>query len=101
MPVDIVISTDQNRYNTTGSITASASSYDSAVPTTTAPSTTAQSFVLPNNPGDKPSLLRLTRSPASVIVSVASVPTEVADTASTYARPLDLYHNAISTPLSA
>lgn len=60
MPVDIVISTDQNRYNTTGSITASASSYDSAVPTTTAPSTTAQSFVLPNNPGDKPSLLRLT-----------------------------------------
>jgi hypothetical protein len=60
MPTDIVIATDKPSYNTTGLVTiVSAAAYDAAAPTATAPSTTSQTFLLPTNLGDKPSLLRL------------------------------------------
>lgn len=59
MPMDIVIATDKPGYATTGRITASSTSYDAAVATSTAPSTTSQSTLLVTNLGDKPSLLRL------------------------------------------
>jgi hypothetical protein len=42
---------------TTGNLTGT---YDVSVPTATLPSTTAQTFLIPTNLGDKPSLIRLT-----------------------------------------
>jgi hypothetical protein len=60
MPTDIVIATDKPSYNTSGLVTASSGTYDAAVPTATLPATTGQTFLIPNNLGDKPSLLRLT-----------------------------------------
>jgi len=59
MPTDIVIATDKPEYLTTGLVTASSGTYDVAVPTATLPSTTGQTFLVPSNLGDKPSLLRL------------------------------------------
>ena len=59
MPTDIVIATDKPEYRTSGLITASSGTYDNAVPTATIPSTTSQTFLVPTNLGDKPSLLRL------------------------------------------
>ena len=59
MPMDIVIATDKPEYRTSGLITASSGTYDNAVPTATIPSTTSQTFLVPTNLGDKPSLLRL------------------------------------------
>jgi hypothetical protein len=59
MPTDIVIATDKPEYRTTGMITASSGTYDVAVPTATIPSTTSQTFLIPSNLGDKPSLMRL------------------------------------------
>ena len=59
MPTDIIIATDKPSYLTTGLITASSGTYDNAVPTATLPSTTGQTFLVPTNLGDKPSLLRL------------------------------------------
>lgn len=59
MPMDIIIATDKPTYLTSGFITASSSTYDTAVPTTTLPATASQTFVLPTNLGDKPSLLRV------------------------------------------
>ena len=59
MPTDITISTDKPSYLTSGLVTASSGTYDAAVPTATAPSTTGQTFLVPTNLGDKPSLLRL------------------------------------------
>jgi hypothetical protein len=57
--MDIVIATDKPEYRTSGLITASSGTYDNAVPTATLPSTTGQTFLVPTNLGDKPSLLRL------------------------------------------
>lgn len=59
MPQDIIVATDKPNYLTTGMIAASSSNFDAATPTTTAPSTTSQTFLIPSNLGDKPSLLRL------------------------------------------
>ena len=59
MPTDITISTDKPTFLTTGLVTASSGTYDASVPTATAPSTTGQTFLVPTNLGDKPSLLRL------------------------------------------
>ena len=59
MPTDIIIATDKPNYLTTGLVTASSGTYDNAVPTATLPSTTGQTFLVPTNLGDKPSLLRL------------------------------------------
>ena len=59
MPTDIVIATDKPEYRTSGLITASSGTYDASVPTATIPSTTSQTFLVPTNLGDKPSLLRL------------------------------------------
>ena len=59
MPTDIIIATDKPNYLTTGLVTASSGTYDTAVPTATLPSTTGQTFLVPPNLGDKPSLLRL------------------------------------------
>jgi len=59
MPTDIIIATDKPQYLTSGFITASASTYDTSVPTTTLPATASQTFVLSTNLGDKPSLLRV------------------------------------------
>jgi len=59
MPTDIIIATDKPNYLTTGLVTASSGTYDTAVPTATLPSTTGQTFLVPTNLGDKPSLLRL------------------------------------------
>jgi len=59
MPTDIVIATDKPEYRTTGLVTASSGTYDVAVPTAILPSTTSQTFLVPSNLGDKPSLLRL------------------------------------------
>ena len=59
MPMDIVIATDKPNYLTSGLITASSGTYDNAVPTATIPSTTSQTFLVPTNLGDKPSLLRV------------------------------------------
>ena len=59
MPTDIIIATDKPSYLTTGLVTASSGTYDNAVPTATLPSTTSQTFLVPTNLGDKPSLLRL------------------------------------------
>ena len=59
MPMDIVIATDKPNYLTSGLITASSGTYDNAVPTATIPSTTGQTFLVPTNLGDKPSLIRL------------------------------------------
>jgi hypothetical protein len=60
MPTDIIIATDKPAYLTTGLVTASSGTYDNSVPTATIPSTTGQTFLVPTNLGDKPSLLRLT-----------------------------------------
>jgi hypothetical protein len=57
--MDIVIATDKPEYRTSGLITASSGTYDNAVPTATLPSTTGQTFLVPTNLGDKPSLIRL------------------------------------------
>ncbi len=63
MPTDITISTDKPSFlvttsmPTTGNLTGT---YDVSVPTATLPSTTAQTFLIPTNLGDKPSLIRLT-----------------------------------------
>jgi hypothetical protein len=59
MPTDIVIATDKPNYLTTGLVTASSDTYNASVPTATIPSTTGQTFLVPTNLGDKPSLLRL------------------------------------------
>jgi len=59
MPQDIVVATDKPNYLTTGLVTASSGTYDTSVPTATIPSTTGQTFLVPTNLGDKPSLLRL------------------------------------------
>jgi hypothetical protein len=59
MSTDITISTDKPEYRTTGLVTASSGTYDVAVPTATMPSTTSQTFLVPTNLGDKPSLMRL------------------------------------------
>jgi hypothetical protein len=59
MPTDIIIATDKPNYLTTNLVTASSGTYDTAVPTATLPSTTGQTFLVPTNLGDKPSLLRL------------------------------------------
>lgn len=59
MPTDITIATDKPQYHTTGLITASSGTFDVAVPTATAPSTTSQTFRVPSFLGDKPSLMRL------------------------------------------
>jgi len=60
MPQDSVVATDQPSYRTSSLITVtSAQAYDAAVPTATIPSTTSQTFLIPSNNGDKPSLLRL------------------------------------------
>jgi len=60
MPTDIVIATDKPEYRTTGLVTiVSAAAYDAAKPTAVIPSTTGQTFLIPSNLGDKPSLLRL------------------------------------------
>lgn len=59
MPTDIIIATDKPSYATSGLITASSGTYDNAVPTATIPSTTGQTFLVPTNLGDKPSLLRI------------------------------------------
>ena len=59
MPTDITISTDKPEYRTSGLVTASSGTYDAAVPTATIPSTTGQTFLVPTNLGDKPSLLRI------------------------------------------
>jgi hypothetical protein len=57
--MDIVIATDKPQYLTSGLITASSGTFDNAVPTATLPSTTGQTFLVPSNLGDKPSLLRV------------------------------------------
>jgi hypothetical protein len=59
MSTSILVSTDKPEYRTTGLITASSGTYDVAVPTATLPSTTSQTFMVPTNLGDKPSLVRL------------------------------------------
>lgn len=59
MPTDITISTDKPPFLTSGLVTASSGTYDVSVPTTTLPSTTGQTFLIPTNLGDKPSLIRL------------------------------------------
>ena len=60
MPTDIVIATDKPQYLTTGLIAVtSGTAYTTTAPTTAAPSTTGQNFLIPTNLGDKPSLLRL------------------------------------------
>ena len=59
MPMDIVIATEKPNYLTSGLITASSGTYDNAIPTATLPSTTGQTFLVPTNLGDKPSLLRI------------------------------------------
>ena len=59
MSTDITVATDKPEYRTTGLITASSGTYDVAVPTATLPSTTSQTFMVPTNLGDKPSLMRL------------------------------------------
>jgi len=59
MPTDIVVATDKPNYLTTVLVTASSGTYDTSVPTATIPSTTGQTFLVPTNLGDKPSLLRL------------------------------------------
>ena len=60
MPTDITISTDKPTFLTTDirAITSGAA-YDAAKPTATAPATASQTFLIPSNLGDKPSLLRL------------------------------------------
>lgn len=60
MPTDITISTDKPSFLTSGLVTiVSAAAYDAAKPTATIPSTTGQTFLIPSNLGDKPSLIRL------------------------------------------
>jgi len=60
MPTDIVVATDKPSFLTTSLVTiASAAAYDAAKPTAAIPSTTGQTFLIPTNLGDKPSLLRL------------------------------------------
>ena len=60
MPTDIIIATDKPSYLTTGLISiTSGTAYTTTEPTTTAPSTTGQNFLIPTNLGDKPSLLRI------------------------------------------
>ena len=60
MPTDIVIATDKPQYLTTGLIAVtSGTAYTTTEPTTTAPATTGQNFLIPTNLGDKPSLLRI------------------------------------------
>lgn len=60
MPTDIIIATDKPSYNTTNLISVtSGTAYTTTEPTTTAPSTTGQNFLIPTNLGDKPSLLRI------------------------------------------
>jgi len=60
MPTDIVVATDKPSYLTTSLISVtSGTAYTTTDPTTTAPSTTGQNFLIPTNLGDKPSLLRL------------------------------------------
>ena len=58
MPQDIVVATDQPAYRISSA--AAGTSYANAVPTTTAPTTTSTTFLIPSSNGDKPSLLRLT-----------------------------------------
>jgi len=63
MPTDIIIATDKPNYLTTTSMPTSGNltgTYNDALPTATLPSTTGQTFLVPTNLGDKPSLMRLT-----------------------------------------
>ena len=85
MPTDITISTDKPTFLTTGLVTASSGTFDTSVPTATIPSTTGQTFLIPTNLGDKPSLLRLVLALAGVVVVLdpslggLPVPREAAD----------------------
>lgn len=58
MPIDIVVATDQPSYRISSA--AAGTSYALTPPTTTIPSTTGTTFLIPSSAGDKPSLLRLT-----------------------------------------
>lgn len=58
MPQDIVVATDQPAYRISSA--AAGTSYALTPPTTTIPSTTGTTFLIPSSAGDKPSLLRLT-----------------------------------------
>jgi len=63
MPTDIIIATDKPNYLITTSMPTSGNltgTYNDALPTATLPSTTGQTFLVPTNLGDKPSLMRLT-----------------------------------------
>jgi hypothetical protein len=60
MPSDIVIATDKPEYGTSGLIAVtSGTAYTNTKPTTTAPSTTGQNFLIPTDLGDKPSIIRI------------------------------------------
>jgi hypothetical protein len=62
MPTDIIIATDKPNYLVTTSMPITGNltgNYDASVPTATLPSTTNQTFLIPTNLGDKPSLIRL------------------------------------------
>jgi hypothetical protein len=60
MATDITIATDKPSYSTTGLIAVtSGTAYTTTDPTTAAPITSGQDFLIPTNLGDKPSLLRL------------------------------------------
>jgi hypothetical protein len=69
MPTDIIIATDKPNYLTTDLVTASSGTYNDALPTATLPSTTGQTFLVPTNLGDKPSLMRLTPFHSSDVAS--------------------------------
>lgn len=58
MAYDMLFATDQPPYRISSA--AAGTTYASAVPTATVPSTTGTTFVVPASNGDKPSLLRLT-----------------------------------------
>jgi hypothetical protein len=78
MPTDIIFATDKPSYGTTNLIAVtSGTAYTTTEPTTTAPSTTGQNFLIPTNLGDKPSLLRLAPFCGAA----------VAPTAATFASP--------------
>ena len=72
MPTDIIIATDKPNYLTTGLVTASSGTYNASVPTATLPSTTGQTFLVPTNLGDKPSLLRIVPFHSSDVASSPS-----------------------------
>lgn len=59
MATDIIIATQKPIYLTTGLVTASSGTYDTAVPTATAPANTTQGVLIPTGLGDQPTLMRL------------------------------------------